>query len=502
MSRRHTLRLSHRYAGWFAAQWDSFVGIFGEKFREERERRGFTLDDISNVTKINSRMLQAIEQEQFDVLPGGVFNKGFIRATAKVLGFNPEDAITGYLSALRQAQLDPQALAVDQPLPPRTTAGAIKQAMPTVPVADASRVVEKTAPPASLKWTTIKPVASPIISQPSASIPSPREESPQPSPTLQVSAKPESSAPLPPVAPDIIRPATTQPPPLWIPPSPVSPPPISRPSASKMSDSPTPAEASRAPSPSHAPPSIPREEAQHPQAAPIQQPSLRILIDEPAAEPRPPNNALPEPQKKYAAAAGVLAAQKAGAASWKIPALILAFAAIVIVALLANRSPRHVTVQSAEPAQSNSAPAPQTSPATNAAKQTLPSPAAAPAPTDPAKSRAIASAVNPSPLPAAALPAPNHRPAKAVAPPPFRVGISAVENCSISITADGELVARENLIAPANTSVRASHEIVVQVSNPAAISFRWNDRSVAPQGTEAQGAKTFVFDNNGLRTGQ
>src|SRR6202451_4302548 len=91
-----------------------FVGAFGEKFREERERRGITLDDVSNVTKISSRMLQAIEQERFDVLPGGVFNKGFIRAYAKTLGFNTEEAISEYLTALRQAQLDAQNAAWDQ----------------------------------------------------------------------------------------------------------------------------------------------------------------------------------------------------------------------------------------------------------------------------------------------------------------------------------------------------------------------------------------------------
>ncbi|MGA8430501.1 MAG: helix-turn-helix domain-containing protein, partial [Candidatus Sulfotelmatobacter sp.] len=380
MSRRHKLRLSHRYAGQFAAGWGSFVGTFGEKFREERERRGFTLDDISNVTKINSRMLQAIEQEQFDVLPGGVFNKGFIRAYAKVLGFNPEDAITGYLGALRQAQLDAQTLAWDQPLPSRTTAGAIQQAMPKAPLADASRVVEKSAPLAGFKWTTIKPVAGPVISQPSASIPSPLEESPQP-PTSHVSAKPEPLVPPPPAAPEIAQPAAIQPPPLWIPPSPVSRPTMSASSSSEMSAATTPVESSHAPSPSPATPSFVREETQHPPAAPIaqQQSSLRILIDEPAAEPRPPNNPLPEPRKKYAAAAGVLPPQRTAAASWKIPALILAFAAIVIVALLANRNPRHVTVQNPEPAPSSPAPAPQASSATNAARQSLPSPAAAPA---------------------------------------------------------------------------------------------------------------------------
>jgi hypothetical protein len=82
------------------------VGEFGDKFREAREKKDLSLDDVSNVTKIGSRMLQAIEEERFDQLPGGVFNKGFIRAYAKHLGLNSEDAVTDYLACLRQAQID------------------------------------------------------------------------------------------------------------------------------------------------------------------------------------------------------------------------------------------------------------------------------------------------------------------------------------------------------------------------------------------------------------
>jgi cytoskeletal protein RodZ len=85
------------------------LGAFGNKFRKEREKKHFSLDDVSHVTKISSRMLQAIEDEHFDQLPGGVFNKGFIRAYAKHLGLNDEDAITDYLACLRQAQVDAQA---------------------------------------------------------------------------------------------------------------------------------------------------------------------------------------------------------------------------------------------------------------------------------------------------------------------------------------------------------------------------------------------------------
>jgi cytoskeleton protein RodZ len=86
------------------------VGQFGDKFRKAREKKGMSLDDVSNVTKIGSRMLQAIEEEHFEQLPGGVFNKGFIRAYAKQVGLNDEDAVNEYLACLRQAQIDAQAI--------------------------------------------------------------------------------------------------------------------------------------------------------------------------------------------------------------------------------------------------------------------------------------------------------------------------------------------------------------------------------------------------------
>lgn len=82
------------------------VGQFGDKFRKARESKSLSLEDVANVTKISTRMLQAIEAEHFDLLPGGVFNKGFIRAYAKHLGLDSEEAVTDYLACLRQAQID------------------------------------------------------------------------------------------------------------------------------------------------------------------------------------------------------------------------------------------------------------------------------------------------------------------------------------------------------------------------------------------------------------
>jgi len=65
----------------------------------EREQRGITLDQISRSTKIGTRFLQALEQDRFDQLPGGIFNKGFIRAYARFLGLDEEQAVSDYLTA-------------------------------------------------------------------------------------------------------------------------------------------------------------------------------------------------------------------------------------------------------------------------------------------------------------------------------------------------------------------------------------------------------------------
>ncbi len=58
----------------------------GARLKREREQRKITLDEISLSTKIGTRFLLAIEEEQFDQLPGGIFNKGFVRAYARYLG--------------------------------------------------------------------------------------------------------------------------------------------------------------------------------------------------------------------------------------------------------------------------------------------------------------------------------------------------------------------------------------------------------------------------------
>jgi cytoskeleton protein RodZ len=83
------------------------MGAFGDRLRREREMRGITLDEITESTKISRRHLEALEGEHFDQLPGGVFNKGFVRAYARFLGIDEDRAVADY-SAASNEQPEPE----------------------------------------------------------------------------------------------------------------------------------------------------------------------------------------------------------------------------------------------------------------------------------------------------------------------------------------------------------------------------------------------------------
>lgn len=87
------------------------MGSFGERLRREREMRGVSLDDIADATKIGTRLLRALEEEHFELLPGGIFNKGFVRAYSKYLGLNEEEAVADYLEAAGETVPDPRVIA-------------------------------------------------------------------------------------------------------------------------------------------------------------------------------------------------------------------------------------------------------------------------------------------------------------------------------------------------------------------------------------------------------
>lgn len=72
---------------------------FGQKLKLEREKRNITLEQISVSTKIGTRMLQALEEDNFNQLPGGIFNRGFVRAYSRFLGLDEDQTIADYMQA-------------------------------------------------------------------------------------------------------------------------------------------------------------------------------------------------------------------------------------------------------------------------------------------------------------------------------------------------------------------------------------------------------------------
>ena len=74
----------------------------GEKLRLAREARGIALREISEQTRISIRYLEAIEADDYKRLPGGIFNRSFIRAYAKFVGVEENSALEDYARTLRE----------------------------------------------------------------------------------------------------------------------------------------------------------------------------------------------------------------------------------------------------------------------------------------------------------------------------------------------------------------------------------------------------------------
>jgi len=74
----------------------------GEQLRLARQERGIGLREICDQTRISVHYLEAIEANDYKRLPGGVFNRSFIKAYAKCVGYDEREAIEGYTRYLRE----------------------------------------------------------------------------------------------------------------------------------------------------------------------------------------------------------------------------------------------------------------------------------------------------------------------------------------------------------------------------------------------------------------
>ena len=94
------------------------MATLGERLRLARERAGLSIDDIAVRTKIQGSLLEAIERDDFEHVPGGLFVRGFLRAYAREVGLEPEAVVADYLD-----HYEPEPLASEDTVRPHADAG-------------------------------------------------------------------------------------------------------------------------------------------------------------------------------------------------------------------------------------------------------------------------------------------------------------------------------------------------------------------------------------------
>lgn len=158
------------------------IGI-GDALREAREHQGRTLQDASQVTRVRTDYLRALEEEQFHIIGSDVYAKGFLTTYARFLELDPEPLLERYRHDVQTSGYDPHAL-LEHPVavsPSRSVprwlawaaaAGVVLVAAVTVAQATGGRTPSPAEEPTELAGAATPP------------------EEPEPSPSLSPSPTP------------------------------------------------------------------------------------------------------------------------------------------------------------------------------------------------------------------------------------------------------------------------------------------------------------------------
>jgi cytoskeletal protein RodZ len=425
---------------------ESTLGAFGEKLRRQREQRGITLDAISTTTKISPRMLRAIEDEHFDQLPGGVFNKGFVRAYARQVGLDEEEAISDYLAALRESQVQSQTI-----LPNFRTS--------------ADHPSTETSEPEPSRQSSKADLAG--------KAPQHREHTGSP-----ISGHDNKTNG------DSVRDRRIQAD-------------DRRKDPRRNQDRTNHAEHAHA----HNAHRI-EDRTEESLAEDVPLPLSFLNLTSSPSLPHVPAHHHSEPFEKHGAADN---------SSRRIPWGTLVAALLLITLTLAlwtlrRRNQSEAASHPALPSQTVTSsplspnpavPAPALVSTKPSAVSSLTAKSSSPSTALANHSSATAPATN---VTGTSPPVAKPHPLEPVAKPPvrFTLMIRADQTSWVAISADGQPVAQETLIAPANTSVRASNEIIVKAGNAAGISFLLNGKEIPALGNPGE-VRTFTFDATGMR---
>jgi cytoskeleton protein RodZ len=117
----------------------------GEELKRLREERNIPLADISEATRIGTRFLKAIENDNFSILPGGIFTRSFIRAYAKQVGMDEDEAVVRYQRQVSGSA--PDASESNPAQPPAPLPAKRQQPVSAVDQSSISAQPRRSAPP-------------------------------------------------------------------------------------------------------------------------------------------------------------------------------------------------------------------------------------------------------------------------------------------------------------------------------------------------------------------
>jgi cytoskeleton protein RodZ len=89
----------------------------GSSLKSAREERGLSIAEVAQSLKFAPRQIEALEQDRFDLLPGGTFVRGMVRSYARLLKLPPEPMLDGMADKLRAPDAETLAARYSQPVP-------------------------------------------------------------------------------------------------------------------------------------------------------------------------------------------------------------------------------------------------------------------------------------------------------------------------------------------------------------------------------------------------
>jgi cytoskeleton protein RodZ len=165
---------------------------FGASFKKARESKGISLVQIAAETRISTRFLSAIENEEFNLLPGGIFNRGFVRTYAGRVGLDPDQAIADY-ERLAEVHQTPEALTAAATPPAKRDHRLYPIAVGALILVIAIFYVVNRESGQSAQAPSVPPPPPPVIAQPAPPPPQPVVPTAAPETTA---AAPEPQTPL------------------------------------------------------------------------------------------------------------------------------------------------------------------------------------------------------------------------------------------------------------------------------------------------------------------